>query len=66
VARIAGDRGSDSRRETFDEIWRAAHQAAGVTPPARAASVASTAPIAYMSEPWYCCAEPTPAQEALI
>jgi radical SAM superfamily enzyme YgiQ (UPF0313 family) len=66
VARIAGDRGSDSRRETFDEIWRAAHQAASLVPPARALSIASAGPIAYMSEPWYCCAEPTPAQEALI
>ncbi|MEO7271030.1 MAG: CUAEP/CCAEP-tail radical SAM protein [Vicinamibacterales bacterium] len=66
VAGIAGDRGSDSRRETFDQIWLAAHAAAGLTPPTRATVVASPAPIAYMSEPWYCCAEPTPAQEALI
>jgi len=66
VALIAGERGSESRRETFDEIWRAAHEAAGLTPPARAIAVASPGPIAYMSEPWYCCAEPTPAQEALI
>ena len=66
VARIAGERGSESRRETFDEIWQAAHQAAGLAPPARATAVASPGPIAYMSEPWYCCAEPTPAQEALI
>ena len=66
VAGIAGGRGSDSRRETFDQIWRAAHTAAGLTPPPRAAAVAGPAPIAYMSEPWYCCAEPTPAQEALI
>ena len=66
VAGIAGDRGSDSRGETFDRIWRPAHAAAGLTPPARARVIPSPAPIAYMSEPWYCCAEPTPAQEALI
>jgi radical SAM superfamily enzyme YgiQ (UPF0313 family) len=66
VAGIAGDRGSDSRGETFDRIWRPAHAAAGLTPPVRARVIPSPAPIAYMSEPWYCCAEPTPAQEALI
>jgi radical SAM superfamily enzyme YgiQ (UPF0313 family) len=66
VARLAGDRGSESRAATFARIWDAAHAAAGLVAPARATATAGALPIAYMSEPWYCCAEPTPAQEALI
>jgi radical SAM superfamily enzyme YgiQ (UPF0313 family) len=49
-----------SRREVFSAIWRTAHEAAG-----RAAPMPGEAlglPIPRMSEPWYCCAEPTEQQ----
>ena len=49
------------RRTIFEHIWRITHTAAGKTPP----DIADTdlgQPIPHMSEPWYCCAEPTEAQ----
>ncbi|HEX6267613.1 MAG TPA: CUAEP/CCAEP-tail radical SAM protein [Burkholderiales bacterium] len=48
------------RREGFAAIWRMAHEAAG-----RAAAPLPRdlgAPIPRLSEPWYCCAEPTEQQ----
>lgn len=48
------------RREVFAAIWRLAHEAAGCAAPALPASLG--APIARLSEPWYCCAEPTEQQ----
>jgi radical SAM superfamily enzyme YgiQ (UPF0313 family) len=48
------------RRDVFAAIWRMAHEAAGRTVPALAANLG--APTARLSEPWYCCAEPTDAQ----
>ena len=49
------------RREIFTRIWELAHQALGVPVPALAAS-GMGAPIPRLSEPWYCCAEPTHQQ----
>lgn len=49
-----------SRRETFTEIWRMAHAAAGRAAPALPTDLGT--PIARLSEPWYCCAEPTAQQ----
>ena len=49
-----------SRRETFTGIWGLAHAALDRTPPALPADLGH--PIAAMSEPWYCCAEPTDQQ----
>ncbi|MFA7592413.1 MAG: CUAEP/CCAEP-tail radical SAM protein, partial [Thiohalobacteraceae bacterium] len=49
-----------SRRETFTGIWELAHAALDRTPPALPADLGR--PIAAMSEPWYCCAEPTDQQ----
>ena len=48
------------RGEVFAAIWRMAHEAAGRPVPTLAANLGS--PIARLSEPWYCCAEPTDAQ----
>ncbi|HTE84653.1 MAG TPA: CUAEP/CCAEP-tail radical SAM protein [Dehalococcoidia bacterium] len=48
------------RREVFAAIWRMAHEAAGRAAPNLAANLGS--PIPRLSEPWYCCAEPTEAQ----
>jgi radical SAM superfamily enzyme YgiQ (UPF0313 family) len=49
-----------SRSETFAEIWEAAHVAAGCEIPALPARSGSAVP--FLSEPWYCCAEPTKDQ----
>jgi hypothetical protein len=49
-----------SRSEAFARIWEAAHAAAGVVAPALELGAARAVP--FLSEPWYCCAEPTKAQ----
>ena len=48
------------RREVFAGLWRMAHEAAGRDAPALARDLG--APIPRLSEPWYCCAEPTEQQ----
>jgi Radical SAM superfamily len=61
VQEIAADaeRRKESRPATFERIWRAAHTAAGrAAPPIIAASTSQTV-VPFLSEPWYCCAEPT-------
>ena len=56
-----GERQKESRLATFERIWKAAHAAAGITEPAMksSASSQSQARVPFLSEPWYCCAEPT-------
>ena len=49
-----------SRREVFAAIWRVAHEAAERPVPGLAGNLGS--PIPRLSEPWYCCAEPTAQQ----
>ena len=49
-----------SRRDVFAALWRMAHEAAGRHTPVLAAELGS--PIPHLSEPWYCCAEPTEQQ----
>ena len=53
-----------SRREIFSEVWRLAHEASGVNVPNIDPSERSDTPINVpcLSEPWYCCAEPTESQ----
>jgi len=51
------------RRETFDEIRRIAYGALGRRPAAMVPCRAAVA-IPRLSEPWYCCAEPTHEQLA--
>jgi len=49
------------RREVFARIWAMAHEALGNTAlPLNHLSLGS--PIPHLSEPWYCCAEPTTQQ----
>ena len=49
------------RREIFAAIWRMAHEALRkTTPPLDDLNLGS--PIPHLSEPWYCCAEPTTQQ----
>lgn len=48
------------RREVFARIWAMAHEAAGRPAPELTENLGS--PIPRLSEPWYCCAEPTEQQ----
>jgi radical SAM superfamily enzyme YgiQ (UPF0313 family) len=50
-----------TRRDSFARIWQLAHVAAGLEPPALPEE-GETIPAARLSEPWYCCAEPTDQQ----
>ena len=58
VARLEND--SLARHEVFGAVWRAAHQAAGRPVPELAGKPGASIPR--LSEPWYCCAEPTDRQ----
>jgi hypothetical protein len=49
-----------SRRELFDLIWALAHKALGHRTPLLPVHLGAEIP--HMSEPWYCCAEPTSQQ----
>lgn len=49
------------RSAIFDRIWRLAHEAADRKAPALEAGQYGE-PIPHLSEPWYCCAEPTSQQ----
>ncbi len=60
-ARVAqSEEESLSRRDVFAAVWRMAHEAAGRPAPNLAGNMGS--PIPRLSEPWYCCAEPTDQQ----
>jgi len=55
-----GDQNNLNRRQVFVQIWQLAHQAVGenkVLP-----EHSSCQAIPHLSEPWYCCAEPTSQQ----
>jgi len=49
------------RREVFARIWVMAHEALGKTAPSLD-HLNLGSPIPHLSEPWYCCAEPTAQQ----
>jgi radical SAM superfamily enzyme YgiQ (UPF0313 family) len=51
------DRKKESRVAAFSRIWEAAHSAAGIDAPAL--HVTEGRGVPFLSEPWYCCAEPT-------
>src|SRR5579864_148734 len=58
-----GDSLKLSRTEIFSHIHRAAHAAAGNRAPNGIADFAwKSAPVPYLDEPWYCCAEPMDVQ----
>src|SRR5713226_5630697 len=50
------DRKKESRTAAFARIWEAAHAAAGID--ARELRVTEAHAVPFLSEPWYCCAEP--------
>jgi hypothetical protein len=54
------DRRKDSRFAAFTRIWEAAHATAGLMAPKLEEPRAARVP--FLSEPWYCCAEPTKDQ----
>jgi hypothetical protein len=57
--------GTKSNDQLFGEKWRLAHDRAGrCAPPVPPMGTRRTA--AQLSEPWYCCAEPTQEQFALL
>src|SRR6266481_8234998 len=55
----AAERQKESRPATFERIWKAAHFAAGLPAPQISPPARSQAGVPFLSEPWYCCAEPT-------
>jgi radical SAM superfamily enzyme YgiQ (UPF0313 family) len=58
-----GDSLKLSRTEIFSHIWRAAHRAAGIAEPRDVSSPGmKPAPVPFLDEPWYCCAEPMDQQ----
>ena len=52
---------SATRAQFFRELWRLAHAAAGRKEPSLD-GVDPGRPVPRLSEPWYCCAEPTEQQ----
>ena len=56
-----GDQKGLARGEQFERIWQLAHHALGLAPPPLTEADFGE-PIARLSEPWYCCAEPTDQQ----
>ncbi len=67
IEALVGGNLSAPRSEVFGSIWAVAHEAAGL-PAGRLADPFGEVPtiIPHLSEPWYCCAEPTSEQVALI
>ena len=58
---MEAESGGLARREIFARIWNLAHTATGLSAPALPEGGAD-APGPRLSEPWYCCAEPTDQQ----
>ena len=53
-----------SSRSIFEQVWILAHSACEQSAPALPPERAESIPVPAMSEPWYCCAEPTDEQFA--
>jgi radical SAM superfamily enzyme YgiQ (UPF0313 family) len=49
-----------SRREVFSQVWSLSHRALGQSVPKLPSDLGDEIP--HMSEPWYCCAEPSDQQ----
>ncbi|MGB7217589.1 MAG: radical SAM protein, partial [Vicinamibacterales bacterium] len=65
VTALVGARPTAARGAVFDEISALAHARAGTAQRPRP-RVGSGHPVPYLSEPWYCCAEPNPEQVTLV
>jgi hypothetical protein len=64
VNALVGSRLSGNRRATFEAIADLAY--ADAPAGRRWHPVPDTAPVPYINEPWYCCAEPNPEQLRLV
>lgn len=60
----SGQRRDETREQIYSRVWDAAVRARGGDPPRRPVTSATPgrAPVPQLSEPWYCCAEPTEEQ----
>jgi hypothetical protein len=54
----AADREKATRTQAFERVWIATHRAAGIDAPQLPKNNGARA-VPFLSEPWYCCAEPT-------
>ena len=61
AAAAQGDQQGLARSAVFMRMWQLAHAALGLAPPPLTPADFGD-PIAHLSEPWYCCAEPTEQQ----
>jgi hypothetical protein len=57
-----GEKKKEPRSASFERIWNAANAAAGMAAPPMAPILHPSPPVPFLSEPWYCCAEPTSDQ----
>jgi len=64
VQKIAAavERQKGSRTSSYDRFWTAAHATAELPAPQLSLSTRSQVSVPLLSEPWYCCAEPTQDQ----
>jgi hypothetical protein len=53
------DRKKETRSAAFHKIWIAAHASAGLDAPDLKLEGRRDTVVPFLSEPWYCCAEPT-------
>jgi radical SAM superfamily enzyme YgiQ (UPF0313 family) len=65
VMAIVGARATSSRREVFDAISELAHSRFGLERPTMPLTP-GVGVVPFLTEPWYCCAEPTSEQVPLI
>ena len=58
----------ESRKEIFGRVWKVAHEANDQEPPSVPCPVQAWPGdyVPHLSEPWYCCAEPTEEQMVLV
>jgi radical SAM superfamily enzyme YgiQ (UPF0313 family) len=65
IAWLVGVRVGSDRQAVFDEISTLAHERADLGRPAARRAICR-ARVPYLSEPWYCCAEPNPEDVMLV
>jgi hypothetical protein len=65
IAALVGVRVGTDRPAVFDEISVQAHARAGLARRAARPPISRTR-VPYLSEPWYCCAEPNPEEVMLV
>jgi hypothetical protein len=66
VAALVGVKIASDRRVLFEEISALAHDRAGVPRTMDTSARSPRRAVPYLSEPWYCCAEPNPDEMRII